>query len=1002
MRLLRLLTLGLLLIAIAGAITVSYAIRNRNNLVRGVLARIDQRTGFNIIVSGTRLRFRNHLIVVLERPRVVMGGREIAQLAAINAVVSYHTLIRGNGLPLYALGLDHPVLRIPEQAAGVTAGGLPRLDASAVETLKWGLDAVADVAFRLEVNDAALTGPDNRPLVDHLDITAYREHRRPGNWPWLVSFDAGWQHAPIDGLRLAGNIRLGGEVREDRNTIASGRVWFWGLGIDGFDIGGLRASGQMQGSLRMVLSSSGELSGNADVDLRQLAVRGKPLIEPMALGDYSLRTAYHATPDKIDFSGLALEHQGEQTLAGELSVVQPYSSARTAAFSVSGLKIDLTQVGARLRSIAGAPPALIEFTDRIRSGQFSVTQARLVTVEPLQNWTIATVRNNLNLDATLSGVSLVPPPELKLPPVQNFEASISYAKSILELRQGSAKIGKSSLSELNSRANLSGNLRLVPYTLKLRGGLELAEFYPAVEQALRSAGVKLGESFASIRGQAPIDLFAAGEIAGLAWREPREYLARIDLGRTEVSFKEAPGPITFKSGALAIRPGRIAAERVVAALPEGGSIALDGTVDGKPEFPALHNFTVELHQIRVEQWLPRFVNPDQLAAKGAAGGRFVANSDPVRGGAPVVTGKLTLGEGEIQLGFLRAPIVTQSATLTLDGKGLQLALPSSRFEGAPLEFKLTLADFAHPQLRIDARADRLDFEAMRFIRLPWSPATPPTFFPLPVAGHIEARAANFDFLTMANVATDFSHDESEWHVDKFTARSSGGRADLEISGRARDDWIHVKGAIAGMNAASLFALSGNSAPLAGTLYARGDLWANTNVDFFNTLAGYLSVEARNGTLNRFTLLTRILSFIDLKNWITADFPDPRAAGIPFKTLTANFKGRDGDFYTDNLKLQGPVMDITARGNVTFGPSTTMDMQIGLIPFNTVNWIVSKIPLMGGNIASGSSELVAAYFQVKGPVSNPSVTPKPITSVTEFVIKALSLPINIIAPETIKR
>jgi uncharacterized protein YhdP len=205
-----------------------------------------------------------------------------------------------------------------------------------------------------------------------------------------------------------------------------------------------------------------------------------------------------------------------------------------------------------------------------------------------------------------------------------------------------------------------------------------------------------------------------------------------------------------------------------------------------------------------------------------------------------------------------------------------------------------------------------------------------------------------------------------------------------------------------MSAGLLFGLSGKASPLTGELYAKADLWGNTNVDFFDTLAGNLSLEVRDGTLNRFTLLARILSFIDLKNWITADFPDPRAAGIPFKTLTGDFKGHNGDFYTDNLKLEGPVMDIIARGNVTFGTSTTMDMRIGLIPFNTVNWIVSKIPLMGGNLASGSSGLVAAYFQVKGPVSNPSVSPKPITSVTEFVIKTLSLPINIIAPNTINR
>ncbi|MGH7933890.1 MAG: AsmA-like C-terminal domain-containing protein, partial [Candidatus Binataceae bacterium] len=202
--------------------------------------------------------------------------------------------------------------------------------------------------------------------------------------------------------------------------------------------------------------------------------------------------------------------------------------------------------------------------------------------------------------------------------------------------------------------------------------------------------------------------------------------------------------------------------------------------------------------------------------------------------------------------------------------------------------------------------------------------------------------------------------------------------------------------------ASAFMLSGKrkSSPLLGRLFAAADLWADTGTDFFNTLAGTASVDVRDGTLDKFTLLTRILSLIDLKNWLTAKLPDPTVVGIPFKALTASFKGQRGDFYTDNLRLDGPVMDITARGDIKFGDGT-MDMRIALIPFNTVNWLVNKIPIIGENLASGSSGLLAAYFQVKGPVANPSVTPKPITSVAEFVAKTLSLPINIIAPDTIK-
>jgi len=410
---------------------------------------------------------------------------------------------------------------------------------------------------------------------------------------------------------------------------------------------------------------------------------------------------------------------------------------------------------------------------------------------------------------------------------------------------------------------------------------------------------------------------------------------------------------------------------------------------------------VELHGVEAAKWLPLAVDPEQLAAKGRVGGRLVLDSQAATA-MPKVTGKLTLGPGELQLGFLRSPMTLESATLTFDGKGLALDLPSSRLEGSPLDFKLTLADFAQPQLRIDAKAAKLDFEVMRFIRLPWSPRTPPHFFPVPAMGHIQAAAANFDKLAMTDVSTDFMHNDTDWAVQNFTARAFEGRADLNITGRARDDWIHINGRLLGLNTASLFTLSGKikHSPILGRLYATGDLWANTDVDFFNTLAGSAAVNVVDGTLDKFTLLTRVLGLLDLKNWITAQIPDPRAVGIPFKNLSATFKGQRGDFYTDDLRVEGPVMDITARGDIQFGDST-MDMELSLIPFNTANWIVKQIPIIGNNLASGSQGLVAAYFHVSGPVSDPKVMPKPITSVAEFVIKTLSLPINILAPHTIK-
>ncbi len=193
---------------------------------------------------------------------------------------------------------------------------------------------------------------------------------------------------------------------------------------------------------------------------------------------------------------------------------------------------------------------------------------------------------------------------------------------------------------------------------------------------------------------------------------------------------------------------------------------------------------------------------------------------------------------------------------------------------------------------------------------------------------------------------------------------------------------------------------GQTSPaLSGRMSAIGDLWGDTDVDFFSSLNGKLTFSAVKGTLNRFALVTRVLSVIDLKNWLTAHLPDPRVAGIPFDILSAKFNGANGTFHTNDFRLSGPVIEITARGDVRLSDDT-LDMVISLIPFDTANWLVRHIPLIGANLAGGSHGLVAAYFHVSGPIDNPSVVPKPITSVAEFVAKTLSIPINIIAPNTI--
>ena len=117
-------------------------------------------------------------------------------------------------------------------------------------------------------------------------------------------------------------------------------------------------------------------------------------------------------------------------------------------------------------------------------------------------------------------------------------------------------------------------------------------------------------------------------------------------------------------------------------------------------------------------------------------------------------------------------------------------------------------------------------------------------------------------------------------------------------------------------------------------------------------------------------------------------------------MTATFVGHEGVFYTDDLSLKGPVMDMGAQGSISAGAGS-MDMTIEMVPFHTVNWLVTKIPVVGEHLAAGTT-LFAAYFRVRGPMTDPRVTVKPITSVAELVKKTIfGMPINIIRPNTVR-
>lgn len=1005
MRLLRVLLAGVLVLVILAGVAVEVALRNQTRLVDLVLARINAGTGLDIRPARTRLSFRGHLGILLEQPTVFFHGHQVATLDDLLAVVNYHAILVGNGLPLHSLELDRPVMRMPASAAGVTPHGLPKPDIDAADNLLATLDAIEDVTYRVELHDAELHDIDLAPLIDRFNVVAYKEHRNSGQWPWLINFDAHWTHAPLSGLEMSGGIRLGGKPGRNGDIISGGQARFSGLNLSGFDgPDGLKAAGAAAGEIHFTMLRNGEVSGTAHTDFTKLAVSGNPLRSPIALGDCALRANYNATAARIALSEVAITRGQISVVAGGMEIGAPYDADRTLKLNLVDGNFAIADAAAAIRKLRATPPWLGDALARAGSGQIQLATASLAAAEPLRNWTALTLRDNLQLKARLSGGGFDPSAGSRLPPIGRVAADLTYAHGRLTLNQGSGTLGRSSMRDLVAEANFRDAPRAISYRIKGRGKIDAGEVYALATPLLAAAPPSLARRLRGATGTASVAGAAAGRIVAGKLGLPADYSFTVAPKWMQFKVRGAPFELALSGGAIILRPGVVRLDRLIASrtVAASGNVTLTGTIEPAAPFPRLRDFVIEAHGLRAERWLPLFVDEKQLNVRGPISGRLVVNSGASKNAAPMVTGKLTMGPGDLVFGFVRSPVVVGAATLVLDGTGLELRVPGATLEDQPLDLTMKIANLAQPRMQIEARAAAVDFEVLKFIRMPWSPKTKVTVFPIPIFGHLQAARANFGKLEMTSMATDFERGGGRWRVYNFTTRALGGRARLAISGLTTpDNWIHITGRATAMNAARVFMLTGNrQPPIVGTLATNVDLWADADVDFFSSMRGKLGIEATDGTLNRFVLVSRILSFIDVKNWLTARLPDPRATGIPFKTLSCDAQGVNGIFKTKNLKLLGPVLEIAARGSVNV-VNDTMNMELALIPFDTFNWLVSHIPLIGWNLAEGSKGLVAPYFHVYGPINDPTVVPQPITSVAKFLAKVLSMPVNIIVPNTIK-
>jgi uncharacterized protein involved in outer membrane biogenesis len=156
--------------------------------------------------------------------------------------------------------------------------------------------------------------------------------------------------------------------------------------------------------------------------------------------------------------------------------------------------------------------------------------------------------------------------------------------------------------------------------------------------------------------------------------------------------------------------------------------------------------------------------------------------------------------------------------------------------------------------------------------------------------------------------------------------------------------------------------------LTGSLNARGA----TPAELKKTLSGTLNLRLEKGTLKKFNVLSKVFSILNISQLFKFQWPDMVSGGMPYNEIRGSFTVTDGIVATQDLFISSDAINVSLIGSADIAKEK-LDFTIGVQPLQTVDKIINRIPVVGWLLTGKDKGFITAYFEAKGPWSEPRVT-----------------------------
>jgi uncharacterized protein YhdP len=260
----------------------------------------------------------------------------------------------------------------------------------------------------------------------------------------------------------------------------------------------------------------------------------------------------------------------------------------------------------------------------------------------------------------------------------------------------------------------------------------------------------------------------------------------------------------------------------------------------------------------------------------------------------------------------------------------------------------------------------------------------------PVKAGAPAEADRMGRLAFQNLQTTLIFDHPIFYIRAFAADALGGtldgngRIDLADAASPRYHFNFELDRLSAEQGLSLLDIKERT--VTGTFSAKGDLTARGEsiAELKKTALGNVRIQMQEGMLRQFAALSKILSILNVSQLFKFQLPDMARGGMPYNRITATLSFEEGIVTTKDLFIQSDAMNISAVGAIDMPKGEFVKTVVGVQPLQTVDKIVSRIPVVGWILTDENRTIMTVYFEVRGNLDNPAVNAIPAKSLARGV------------------